>query len=182
MLEWSLIAVTNCGDGSLNYTSDKNLVGFWIVVKFVWSITPQGLNIWVNFQWITKTTRSGIEGGKITDYSHKLESSFPKVEVKEIKCTTTVIRLKLKIRKCANSHFLCFHTYNRMKRSESRTRRPIACLLYTALLQIQCHHNFEPRGKEQQQGNRANPWIQKVNILTAVFPRTLHHFQHQKWW
>ena len=39
---------------------------------------------------------------------------------------------------------------------------------------------FKPRKKEQQQGNRANPWIQKVNLLTAAFPGRFASFPASK--
>lgn len=39
---------------------------------------------------------------------------------------------------------------------------------------------FKPHKKEQKKGDRASPWIQKVSILTAAFPKSLHHFQRQR--
>ena len=65
----------------------------------------------------------------MTDYSYKLESSQDGRE--RDKMHHNCHKIKTWKKKCAKSHFLCFHTYNRIKRPESRDGRPIACLLYT---------------------------------------------------
>ena len=87
---------------------------------------------------------------------------------------------KLTIKKCANCHVHCFHISNRTKRYESRYARQIVLFTFSLLLVKYALIAFTPRRTEQKKGHRASPWIQKVNLLTAAFPKILHHVQQQR--
>lgn len=87
---------------------------------------------------------------------------------------------KLTIKKCAKCHVHCFHISNRTKRYESRYARQIVLFAFSLLLVKYALIAFTPRRTEQKKGHRASPWIQKVNLLTAAFPKILHHVQQQR--